>query len=290
MPRRDDEFDDDDDRPRRRRPRDDFDDDDRGPPRKKKSNTGLILGILIGVFVLCCGGGGTVIYIFVVRAKKVVEEVKTGVQEGMESEQSRVNLVQIGRGIHNHADATNTLPADSRENPMLKGGGPVGKPLLSWRVHLLPYIGEEALYHRFKLDEQWDSANNKPLLAQMPAIYGTPEANKRAGPGKTYYRGFTHKGAAFEKVPVQDNRVRFPAGFPDGTSNTILIVEAGDPVDWTKPDDFEWGPGRARPNLGGSARNSRISMCSWGTAMSANCAAMCRTRPSCGSSTGKTET
>ena len=42
---------------------------------------------------------------------------------------------------------------------------------LSWRVHLLPYFGEEALYQRFKLDEPWDSQHNKQLIYEMPAIY-----------------------------------------------------------------------------------------------------------------------
>lgn len=249
MPRRDDEFDDEDDRPRRRQPRDDFDDD--RPARKKSSSTGLIVGILIGVFVLCCGGGGTVAYLVYVRAKKVVTEVQETVKDDLESQQSHANMIQIGSGIHKHADTMRVLPADSRQEQKTKKGGAVTtKPLLSWRVHLLPYLGEEALYRKFKLDEPWDSANNKPLLAQMPAVYGTPEANKRAGEGKTYYRGFTHRGAAFERLPGQQ-RIQFPAAFTDGTTNTILIVEAGDAVEWTKPDDFEWGPGRPRPALGG---------------------------------------
>ncbi len=47
-----------------------------------------------------------------------------------------------------------------------------GKPLLSWRVALLPYIEQDALYRQFKLDEPWDSEHNKKLIAQMPKIYG----------------------------------------------------------------------------------------------------------------------
>jgi hypothetical protein len=249
VPTRDDDFGDDDDRPRRRRPRDDFDDDDR--PSRKKSNNGLIIGILIGVFVLCCGGGGTAAYLVYVRAKNVVAQVQEGVQEGIESAQSQANLQKIGRGIHNYESTMGSLPADSRDNQRAKEpGAPAGKPLLSWRVHLLPYLGEDALYRQFKLDEPWDSLNNKPLIAKMPAIYGTPEANKRAGEGKTFYRGFTQRGSVFERFPEPNQKVTI-AGIVDGTSNTIMVVEAGDGVEWTKPDDFEWGPGRPRPALGG---------------------------------------
>ncbi len=252
MPRHDDDFDDD--RPRRsRRPRDDFDDD--RPPPRKKSSTGLVIGILAGVFLLCCGGGGGVAYLMYVRGKKVMTEAFENVQGAVELEQSRTNLQQIGFAIQAHANAVGTMPADSRGKQVKGGLQPAGRPLLSWRVHILPYLGEQALYRRFNLDEPWDSPNNRLLVAQMPAVYITPEAGKRAGPGKTYYRGFTSKGAAFEK-PVDgaaEMKLRFPASFPDGLSNTLLVVEAGDAVEWTKPDDLDWPPGRPRPELGGIA-------------------------------------
>ena len=35
----------------------------------------------------------------------------------------------------------------------------------------------------------------------------------------------------------------------DGTSNTILIAEGGDPVIWTKPDDFVFDPAKPLPNV-----------------------------------------
>lgn len=41
--------------------------------------------------------------------------------------------------------------------------GPEGKPLHSWRVLLLPFIGQEALYKQFKLEEPWDSPHNLSL-------------------------------------------------------------------------------------------------------------------------------
>jgi len=47
----------------------------------------------------------------------------------------------------------------------------MARPNLSWRVHLLPYIGEAALYHQFHLDEAWNSPHHLPLLDQMPEIF-----------------------------------------------------------------------------------------------------------------------
>ena len=37
----------------------------------------------------------------------------------------------------------------------------------------------------------------------------------------------------------------------DGTSNTIMVVEAGEPVIWTKPDDLAFDPKKPLPKLGG---------------------------------------
>ena len=43
----------------------------------------------------------------------------------------------------------------------------------------------------------------------------------------------------------------FPGSFPDGTSNIILIVEAGAPVPWTKPEDLPYVADQALPKFGG---------------------------------------
>jgi hypothetical protein len=266
MPRRDDEYEDDD-RPRRR-PRDDNgdddrprrrfeEDDDRSPRRKKKSSTGLVIGILAVVFLLCCGGGGFVAWRAFKGAKEGIDKVVAAVGEVQETEESRQNLTRIGMAIHNYHDAMNALPNNSY--------GPQGKqsrPLLSWRVHILPHLGENALYQQFKLDEPWDSASNRRLLSQMPAVYGGPDTRKKAGEGKTFYRGFSHRGAIFEKPQAPGApppRIAL-AQIPDGTTNTIMVIDAGESVEWTRPDDIDWSPGRRRPALGGAYPSLQFCM------------------------------
>jgi hypothetical protein len=115
------------------------------------------------------------------------------------------------------------------------------------------------LYGQFKLDEPWDSPTNKRLLSKMPRVYGTPEAIKRAGEGKTYYRGFSHPGAVFQRpLPGQPPIVLNFGNFTDGTTNTILVVEAGEAVEWTKPDDIDWSPGRPMPPLGAGRAGDQV--------------------------------
>jgi hypothetical protein len=146
--------------------------------------------------------------------------------------------------------------ADSNSGVMM---GPAicdkaGKPLLSWRVTILPYVEQAALYTQFKLDEAWDSEHNKKLLAKMPSVYA-PKAGKTKEPHSTYYRVFTGPDTLFDfkkvrRGPEGLGGARYPASIPDGTANTIMIVEAAEAVPWTKPDELVYDAKKPLPKLG----------------------------------------
>jgi hypothetical protein len=180
------------------------------------------------------------------------------VQSAAAQQQSRTNLKQIGIAMHNYNDTYGRLPPAVVYDRN-------GKPLYSWRVLLLPYVEEDALYRQFHLDEPWDSPHNKPLLARMPKIYAPPGSPPKE-PYATYYQVFDGPGAAFDSGKGKGLRPfaiggpetmeggvpsRIPASFPDGTSNTFLVVEAGDPVPWSQPADLPWDPNAPLPKLGG---------------------------------------
>jgi hypothetical protein len=132
----------------------------------------------------------------------------------------------------------------------------LGRPVLSWRVALLPYLGEYELFRRFVLDEPWDSPHNLPLLGRMPQVYAPP-GEIVATPGATYYRVFEGPGAAFETragLRISD--------FPDGIGTTILVAEAADPVPWTKPEELRYDPDGRLPRLGSTSGGYfRVAYC-----------------------------
>jgi hypothetical protein len=51
--------------------------------------------------------------------------------------------------------------------------------------------------------------------------------------------------------PRAGNLPNLGSGIPDGTANTIIVVEAGTPVVWTKPDDVPYDAKKPLPKLGG---------------------------------------
>jgi hypothetical protein len=119
-----------------------------------------------------------------------------------------------------------------------------GKPLLSWRVAILPYADESALFKRFHLDEPWDSPHNLDVAKTMPSVFQYMDS---PNDGKTRVMLFTGKGAAFDgakKIGMMDIR--------DGASKTILCVEAGadKAVPWTKPEDLPFDPENPLASLG----------------------------------------
>ena len=103
----------------------------------------------------------------------------------------------------------------------------------SWRVAILPFIEQVELYQQYHFDEPWDSEHNLTLLDKMPAVYRSLFANESQKPGETNFVGFASMDSALGTGGGEQLQ-----SFTDGTSPTLLLVEAANSVPWTRPYDF----------------------------------------------------
>jgi hypothetical protein len=102
------------------------------------------------------------------------------------------------------------------------------------------------------LDEPWDSENNKKLILKMPEVYKCPTATDV--PGMTHY--LVVRG---EKSVFPGDKGIQVSEITDGTSNTIMTVEADKAVPWTKPEDCEYDESNPLKGLGGLQPNGFLA-------------------------------
>ena len=168
----------------------------------------FVLGIGVGVFL-------TLFIPYCVRARA----------EALRLDCAK-NMKQILLALHSYHDKYETFPPAfiADEN---------GKPLHSWRVLILPHLGEEELYRQIRLDESWDSEHNSRLHKQMPPVFCCPSDPQKQARGETSYVWMTGEGHISDGIScTKISQIR------DGTSNTAMIFETLDPFCWMAPNDM----------------------------------------------------
>lgn len=231
---------------------------------KKKSSAGSNQNILIigGIIVLLALGGGGYFFFAGRPGRNLVKSITDKADDiinsegGSGSQKVKVseldNMKKIGRAFHDYHDSfTRFPPADAHLVD--------GKPILSWRVHLLPFLGQAELYKQFNLQAPWDSPQNSALLEKMPDVFQCTGVNQS---GYTSIMTFSGEGTPFSGgrgVRLRDIR--------DGSSNTILCVIAGPDkaVPWTQPVDLPFNSGNPSSVLGQSPNGSFLSVAADGS-------------------------
>lgn len=191
-----------------------------GAPAQRSSSAGILIVVLGGALVAMFMCGGVLIALLLPAVQAAREAARRS--------QCNNNLKQIGLAMQNYADVYKEFPpaylADAE-----------GKPMHSWRVLILPYMEQEALYNRYRFDEPWDGPNNSRLAAEMPPAYRCP--SDAVTTNTTDYVVITGPGTMFDG----DKSIGF-GSIKDGTSNTLLVVESANAgVHWMEPRDLDAG-------------------------------------------------
>jgi hypothetical protein len=184
----------------------------------------------------------------------------TGARTAAQRAQSMNNMKQIMLAMHMWAD----INKGKFPPPVIMGKDGKGKVPHSWRVELLPYLDQEALYRQYQFDEPWDSDANKKVLEKMPALFRHPQDDPKST-NSSYYVLRSEK--LLEAVKAPGGGLSAPeGGFPtvfsgkdgmpfsmiiDGTSNTLAVFEAKRDIPWTKPEDILFDQDKDPPKLGG---------------------------------------
>ncbi|WP_437186590.1 DUF1559 domain-containing protein [Planctomicrobium sp. SH668] len=140
---------------------------------------------------------------------------------------TREQLITIGQALRQYHEDYNSLPPAFVSNES-------GTRMHSWRVLILPYLGENELYQEYDFAQPWNSDSNSKLIDKIPKSFRHPRPGKRVGATQTLAI-VGDKGAWPGTTPLQYEQVT------NTLSNTISIV--ADPesdVVWTSPDDVSF--------------------------------------------------
>ena len=166
--------------------------------------------------VLKVGGAGVLVGLLVPAVQKARWAARTN--------QTVNNYREIGLAMLNHEAAFRALPTAYTVDED-------GKPLHSWRVLILPFLGERELYGKIRLDEPWDSEWNRQFHDQCPKVYQSV-----FNPSKTdaVVGVVVGDGTMFPPVTKKGQKGVSLANVTDGLSNTIMVVPCK-PVCWMDP-------------------------------------------------------
>jgi len=195
--------------------------------------------------VLFCGGGGAAIWFLSI--KPAIDKVRQKIDESADQIGPKMKFKQVGIGAHNLESAEGKFHAPYHIEP----GSPVQNETptdltsrLSWRVSLLPFVEQAAVYSRIRRNEAWDSPANRPISLEPIFVY--TDVTNPTDPS-TRIRCFYGNGAMFDADPKKRTSI---AGIKDGTSNTIMYAESADKVPWSQCNEIPFDPNGPLPSFG----------------------------------------
>ncbi len=194
---------------------------------------GLGIGAIIAIVVavLGCLGGCGVVAVLIALLVPAVQKTREAANRAVTIN----NMKQMALACHNFNDTFKQLPTPKASNPPAE---------LGWRVSILPFVEQAALYNSIDRTAAWDSPRNTGPSSAVVPVY---QDIMRQPPGNvtsmTHFQYFTGPGTVWS-----DNKPKTLQGdFPAGLSQTFLFGEAANPVPWARPADMVVQPGQPLP-------------------------------------------
>lgn len=150
----------------------------------------------------------------------------------IQSSQNRVasinNLQAVAKALDAYAEVHGAYPPAYTVDAQ-------GIPMHSWRVLILPFLGEEELFANIDLDSSWNSITNQEFYYNAPRVYTHP--NSTGPQGTSVYQLLVGNQGIFKGSTSIG-----PGQVIDSPRKTILVVEVN-PSDftrsWMEPSDIE---------------------------------------------------
>lgn len=189
-------------------------------PRGRRSVAAAICLLLIGCVA--------------VAALRYGSPALSGMQAARQRAQSLRNIERIAAALNAYATDHGSYPP-----PQIVAAD--GTPTHSWRVLLLPYLGEEELFNQYDLNQPWDSPSNQALAQRVPEVYRPPGGTALGT--EAGYSLVIGPGTLFPPALPHGLQTLGPRDVVDNPGQTLLVVESRPPLNvwasWTQPGDLD---------------------------------------------------
>ncbi|MFO0902464.1 MAG: DUF1559 domain-containing protein [Pirellulales bacterium] len=223
------------------------------PAPAKSSGKGMLLtivGVAAGVLLLMVLGLAALLIPAISSARQAARRVQSG-----------NNMKMIGLAMHNYHDTYGNFPLAGSDEPAYG-------LQMSWRVRLLPFVEQGSMFNQIDFNQPWNAGQNAQFNNSMPNVYQSPAAppsnsntvyvalvdSYRAPPpgGKSNGKPPAANDAQPSPIFSHDGRATGMARIIDGTSNTLLFVEADaeQAVPWMAPQDIVFDPQQPKRGIG----------------------------------------
>jgi hypothetical protein len=162
------------------------------------------------------------------RSQYLADSHWAAISPAMKSTRDAIRRLRCSYQMHQITLAMLAYERDHGSLPPAFTADSNGDPLHSWRVLLLPYLGQQELFDKIRLNERWDSQYNRQFHGEAVAFCQCPSAELLQGQT-------TYAVVVGPEMPFEGGERKSLVGFGPESSSMILVVERMQPGCWMDP-------------------------------------------------------